>query len=51
MKIIVSVKSLAFFIYKNLNEMPWPLEWHRFAKLKLVVRVHPVSLAVVLYRK
>ncbi len=23
--------------------MPWPLEWHRLAKLKLWVRVPPVS--------
>lgn len=33
------------------NMMPWPLEWHRFAKLKLVVRVHPVSLTVIIDRK
>ncbi len=24
--------------------MPWPREWHRLAKPKLVVRVRPVSL-------
>lgn len=26
--------------------MPWPLEWHRLAKPKLMVRIHPVSFTV-----